>query len=158
MKLTKEFMKQYTPDKVEQLCEEQRWSESGVEAVSMSSFGNVPEYFEEIAQTFPEGSDSRERYMDAAKEAKEIYRQQILSDIRRFSSGKGRAEHENAAVRMRTISEQYKNINKAVSARAIWSSYMIGDWYMKKNPSRANGNLVSGRTENGIGYRQFRMK
>lgn len=158
MRLTEEFKKQYTPDRVTQLCEEQRWSKGGLTPMSMNSFGNVPEVFKEIAQTFPEGSDAREQYMNAAQEASDIYKQQILSDIRRFSLGKGRGELENAALRLRDISNLHENTNMAMAGRIMWSSYMIGDWYMKNNPSRDNGKLVSGKDRNGVGYTQFRAK
>lgn len=158
MKLKNEFPKDYKPENVKQLCEENRWAKNGILTSSVGSFNNVPERFEEIAASMPAGSAERARYETAGKEADEIYRQQILSDIRKFSNGKGRAELESAANRMRHLSGQYEKSNPATAGRMMWCSYMIGDWYMQNNPSRGEGRLVSGKDQNGTKYQQFRAK
>lgn len=159
MKLKNEFPQDYKPANVKQLCEENRWAANGVSTSSVGSFGNVPERFQKIADSLPDGTRARERYENAAQEARDIYRQQILSDIRQFSKGKGRADLESVANRLRHLSDQFdQGHNKNIAGRVMWCSYMIGDWYMKNNPSKGEGRLVSGKDEKGTKYRQFRAK
>lgn len=125
--------KDLDPDNVAELCEQERWKQGSLTDLSRRHFGFVPEKFEAIANSHPEGSDERKRFMDARDEARKIYKQQIMSDLRRAtapleqkSGRERRAGYEQLSTRLWHYYKADKlegdPVYKYQGARILWAA------------------------------------
>jgi hypothetical protein len=140
------------PSKVEELCRDNPWSKQGLKVSGTFGFGTIPEQFEKSAQAMPDGSELQKTYYKAYLEAREIYKHQILADVRKISKGKTRAELEGINEGLGRFAKSLEKEDNYVSNRLIWAAHMVGDWYYKNNPGAKSDKPVSGK-----GYQQFRV-
>ncbi len=69
-------------DFARQLCEEYPFCrDPKVTGYVEARFGKVPEFYEKAAESFPEGSDERERAYDMAGLARDVYRAQVKATL-----------------------------------------------------------------------------
>jgi hypothetical protein len=144
------YKRDLDPAKVEELCENERWSSKGLQGVRASKFGTIPEDFEKAASFMPEGSEEKQTLMAAFKKAASIYRDQILSDVRQETTGKPRAELESINETLFQTSKLFENDGTYVSARLLWAAHMVGDWHYKNGGSKG--------LAKGDGYQQFKFR
>lgn len=121
------------PDNVEELCEQERWKVGSLTELSKRHFGFIPEKFEALANSHPEGSDEYNKYMEARDEARAIYKSQIMSDLRRAtapleqkSGRERRAGYEQLSTRLWHYYKADKlegdPVYKYQGARILWAA------------------------------------
>jgi hypothetical protein len=151
-----DFNKKSAPDpsKVEELCADQRWSSAGFKMASLpgNKFGTLVEQFEKAAKGYDEGSEDYKIYMEARQKASDIYREQILSDIRKDTSNMNRAELETCNHRLFQRAGDFEDDDSYIRSRLLWATHMAGDWWQKNNGD------VHSRRASGPGYQQFGPK
>jgi hypothetical protein len=140
------------PAKVQELCNDNPWSKQGLKVSGTFGFGTIPEQFEKASQAMPEGSKAQHAYHEAYLKAREIYRDQILADVRSVSKGKDRAGLEIVNQGLGRVAKLMEDQDNYVSNRLIWAAHMVGDWYYKNNPNAKSDKPVSGKE-----YQQFRV-
>ena len=138
------------PDKVAELCEKEPWKKGGIEHLSKSLLGFVPEKFEALALKYPEGSPEYVRYMAARDKGREIYSQQMKVLLRQIWA---RFDADGSVTNKRELSEPLSNRLKGFAwslqdnpvyeqqyGRVMWLCMNVGEVYMDKyGKSKASG-------------------
>lgn len=101
------------PDRVEDLCEAERWKSGGLTDLSKERFGFIPEKFELLAQAYPEGTEDHARFIAARDKAREIYMHQIMADVI-----KATARYDQPSIDPVTRRSSYEDV-----ASRLWQFY-----------------------------------
>lgn len=146
------------PDKVTELCEKEPWKTGPLTQLNKGLMGFVPEKFEALAQSHPEGSPEYLRFMTARDEAREIYWTQLKTALRqtctRFDSD---PTIKNKRLAYEPLSTALWSFAKTLEPQALWDQQRGRIMWVALNLGEAYMNKYGKDRTSRAGYQQWSL-